>query len=143
MRWQLTTCFIIMAVGFSYGLYKLSYEVQALESELAGINREIEDNKQSVEILKAEWAYQNRPDTIQALTAKYLPLLLVAPYQVATFQDLPDRQMAPEVLEALDNPVPRRKPRFEWVYEEEGPDQQPAYTVASYNGASIIERQIK
>ena len=142
MRWQLTTCFILMAVGFSYGLYQLSYEVQALESELASINREIKENEQATEILKAEWAYQNRPDTIQALTAKYLPLLLVAPYQVATLQDLPDRQVAPEVLEALDNPVPRRKPRFEWVIEE-APEDGPSYTLASYGGGSLSEGRVK
>ena len=113
MRWNLTAMIGIVAVGVSYGLYQLSYEVQQLNSDLRFIRADIKENKQAIQILKAEWAYRNRPDILQELTVKYLPLLLVAPYQVAAFTDLPERELDPSVKSLVGVPIPRRKPRLE------------------------------
>jgi cell division protein FtsL len=129
MKWNLTIFFAVLFVGVSYGLYQLSYEVQELEKDLRAIKRTINDNEQGIEILKAEWAYQNRPKAIQELAGKYLPLLLVAPYQVAGLGDLPERQMDPGMRNILSMPVPRQKPRF--VTEQE-PVDQPDITLASF-----------
>ncbi len=139
MKLQLTAFSLSLVVGVSYGLYQLSYEVQTLERELAGLTNQIRENEQATEILKAEWAYQNRPDNIQALTAKYLPLLLVAPYQVAGLNDLPERSVDPKSLVGLSEPVPRQKPRFNWVYEIDGVEVGPNYTLASFTPSSRVE----
>ena len=110
MKWNLTV-FIVAAVAVvSYGLYQLSYEVQKLESDLRKLKAGIEDNREAVRVLKAEWAYENRPEKLQALAAEYLPLLLVAPYQVAEVDELPARAN-PFTLQARAIPVPRKKPR--------------------------------
>ncbi|MBE7636678.1 hypothetical protein GUA87_07455 [Sneathiella sp. P13V-1] len=139
MKWQLTAASLSLVVGVSYGLYQLSYEVQTLEGELAELNGKIRENEQATEILKAEWAYQNRPENIQALTAKYLPLLLVAPYQVAGLNDLPERTLDSNALAKLTDPVPRQKPRFNWVYEIDGVEVGPSYTLASFGLSSGVE----
>ncbi|WP_284223836.1 cell division protein FtsL, partial [Brevundimonas denitrificans] len=89
MRWNLTVFFLALFACVSYGLYQLSYEVQQLEDDLAGLRRGIENNHEAVKVLEAEWAYQNRPDVLQALAARHLPLLLIAPYQVAALDDIP------------------------------------------------------
>lgn len=117
MRWNLTALIVALVVGVSYGLYQLSYEVQGLTNDLKNVRAEIKKNEQAIQILKAEWAYKNRPDNLQALASKYLPLLLVAPYQVASFQDLPERDLDPNVREILGVPIPRRKPRLVTVAE--------------------------
>lgn len=117
MRWNFTLIIGVMVVAVSYGLYQLSYEVQQLNSDLHQIRKQIKENKQAVQILKAEWAYQNRPDNLHVLSVKYLPLLLVSPYQVAGFADLPDREISPDIKSIVGVPIPRRKPRIE-LYEE-------------------------
>ncbi|WP_025898437.1 cell division protein FtsL [Sneathiella glossodoripedis] len=113
MRWNLTVIIGVLVVVVSYGLYQLSYEVQQLNSDLRSIRSEIKENKQAVQILKAEWAYRNRPDYLKDLTAKYLPLLLVAPYQVASLQELPEREIDPSIKSLVGVPLPRRKPRLQ------------------------------
>jgi len=112
MRWNVMIVIGLIVAGVLYGLYQLSYKVQALNKDLRKIQAEIALNEQDIQILKAEWAYQNRPDALQALAAKYLPLVLVAPFQVATLQDLPDRAIGSQVATIAGIPVPRRKPRF-------------------------------
>ncbi len=113
MRWNFTVIIGLVVVAVSYGLYQLSYEVQQLNSDLRGIRAQIKENKQAVQILKAEWAYRNRPDHLKELTVKYLPLLLVAPYQVASLKDLPERELDPSIKSLVGVPIPRRKPRLE------------------------------
>ncbi|OUR79198.1 hypothetical protein A9Q83_05030 [Alphaproteobacteria bacterium 46_93_T64] len=122
MRWNLTIFISIVVVAVSYGLYQLSYEVQSLEKDIYKIRAEILENQQATQILKAEWAYQNRPEIIQELTAKYLPLLLVAPYQVASLQDLPERRIDPTIANIFSVPIPRAKPRFKQRREDAMPE---------------------
>jgi len=117
MRWNLTILISVVVIAVSYGLYQLSYEVQALEKNIGKVRSEILVNEQAIQILKAEWAYQNRPAAIQELTAKYLPLLLVAPYQVVALRELPERQMDPSVKNIFGVPIPRTKPRFKRIPE--------------------------
>ncbi|TNE33632.1 MAG: hypothetical protein EP348_12485 [Alphaproteobacteria bacterium] len=108
MKLNLTALSVVLIAGVSYGLYQLSYEVQQLEKDLARLDQGIVDNKENIRILKAEWTYQNRPDVLQAMASKYLPLLLIAPYQVASLDALPSVS-APEPTENV--PLPRLNPR--------------------------------
>jgi len=108
MKLNLTVLSLILVAAVSFGLYQLSYEVQGLEKNLAALNENITDNKETIRILKAEWTYQNRPDVLQALASKYLPLLLIAPYQVASVGEVPYPQVDPEQFSV---PVPQHNPR--------------------------------
>lgn len=112
MKWNITALLTVLVAIVSYGLYQLSYEVQKLTNDLSQLQVGIEKNKETIQVLKAEWAYENRPDNLQTLAAKHLPLLLVAPYQVSDITDLP-----PRVSDAFSNasravPVPRSSPKY-------------------------------
>ncbi|MCC3306649.1 hypothetical protein [Sneathiella sp. HT1-7] len=111
MKLNLTVISLVLVAAVSFGLYQLSYEVQELEKDLKGLNKGISENKESVRILKAEWTYQNRPDVLQALSSKHLPLLLIAPYQVASVGEVPYPQVDPEQYSV---PVPRHNPRRDY-----------------------------
>src|SRR5690606_20764119 len=89
MKLKLTMLSLVLFVAVSGGLYQLSYEVQELEREYAALNESIARNKEAIRILNAEWTYQNRPEVLQEMAGKYLPLLLIAPYQVASISDVP------------------------------------------------------
>lgn len=110
MKWNLTVILTVLVAVVSYGLYQLSYEVQQLGSDLKQLQSGIKDNKETIQVLKAEWAYENRPEVLQALAAKHLPLLLVAPYQVAEMSDLPSRSTDAFAEQTRSIPIPRSKP---------------------------------
>lgn len=106
------TIFLTLLAGVSvYFLYQLADEVQKLDSDLKKLQAGIEKNKESIRVLNAEWAYTNRPDNLQRLAAKHLPLLLVAPYQVAEITDLPARSTDAFATGVLAVPVPRARSR--------------------------------
>ncbi|MEX0584104.1 MAG: hypothetical protein WD185_10565 [Sneathiella sp.] len=118
MKLNLTVLTLVLFAAVSYGLYQLSYEVQELEKDLTSLNANIAENKEAVRILKAEWTYQNRPDVLQALASKYLPLLLIAPYQVASVGEVPYPPVDPEQYSV---PVPRYNPHRDYSPTERTP----------------------
>jgi cell division protein FtsL len=122
MKLNLTALTLLCVAGVSYGLYQLSYEVQGLEKKLEALDRSISDNNETIRILKAEWAYQNRPDVLQAMATKHLPLLLIAPYQVAGLDEIPQNTAA---LAETAVPLPRKKPRKSY----KSPQSKPLGTV--------------
>ncbi|OWJ62789.1 cell division protein FtsL [Inquilinus limosus] len=71
-------------------LFKTSYEVQALEGELRGVNRSILREQDSIRVMHAEWAFLNQPSRLQALTDQFTKLRPIAPTQmIASAADLP------------------------------------------------------
>ncbi|MZR32491.1 cell division protein FtsL [Sneathiella litorea] len=112
MKLNLTIISLVLVAAVSFGLYQLSYEVQGLEKNLKSLNQNISENKETIRILKAEWTYQNRPDVLQSLASKYLPLLLIAPYQVASVGEVPYPQIDPEQYTV---PIPRHNPRRDYT----------------------------
>ncbi|TSD88705.1 hypothetical protein FFK22_010505 [Mycobacterium sp. KBS0706] len=71
-------------------LFKTSYEVQALEGDLRGLNRSILREQDSIRVMHAEWAFLNQPSRLQALTDQFTKLRPIAPTQmVASAADIP------------------------------------------------------
>ncbi len=64
--------FIIGALIFS--LFQVKYKVYNLKRDLAEINRQMAADKESIRVLKAEWAYLNKPERVEKLAGKYLKL---------------------------------------------------------------------
>lgn len=77
------------AVGF--GLFHLKHEVQALDEELARLNRQILAEHQTIHVLKAEWSYFNQPQRLEALAQRHLDLTPMKPQQIGRLADLPRR----------------------------------------------------
>jgi hypothetical protein len=65
---------IVLAASLGFPLYLMKYEVQAVEEELQRVNREIVRNEEAIHVLKAEWAFLNRPDKLASLTVRHLEL---------------------------------------------------------------------
>lgn len=63
---------ITVIVVASFMLYRVKYEVQSLKSQVAEINKEIIQERESLRVVAAEWAYLNRPERLKMLSDKYL-----------------------------------------------------------------------
>lgn len=85
--------FLVLLVG-AFWLYQVKHEAKETERQIADLQRQIQEEKEALLLLKAEWSYLNRPDRVQELTerfAKQLGLSEVAPHQLGEANDLPER----------------------------------------------------
>lgn len=119
-------CALIM--GAFVLLYFVRYQTQNTQSEIAGIEQRILEEKEAIHVLRAEWSYLTRPERLKQLTAQLKDMEPVTQQKVIALTDIP-LQEAPEGLaeaashapqkellqqEAVD-PLPVARPRIEQV----------------------------
>jgi hypothetical protein len=64
--------------------YRVNYATQEALNRVAGLRAEIAAEREAVAVLRAEWAYLNRPDRLRALVTRHvveLGLTELAPEQ--------------------------------------------------------------
>ncbi|HEY7609074.1 MAG TPA: hypothetical protein VIF14_07565 [Alphaproteobacteria bacterium] len=81
----------LLFAGMVFGLYNLKAQVEEQEKELARIQRAIEDEREAIQVLRAEWSYLNHPERLRRLAAAKLELQPVAARQMASFERLAQR----------------------------------------------------
>ncbi|PGH53349.1 hypothetical protein CRT60_26005 [Azospirillum palustre] len=72
-------------------LFQTSYDVQDLEEKLAGLNRKIILEQESIQVLKAEWSYLNDPTKLEQMAQAYLTLQPTEPRQYLAMDLIPMR----------------------------------------------------
>lgn len=78
----------VLLMGGFYGLYSLSLQVRDVQRETTRLERQSREEHEAIRVLKAEWAYLNRPEYIQKMVDQ-LGLVQMAPGQLGTLADLP------------------------------------------------------
>lgn len=101
----------------STGLYFLEYEVKQMERQLARLDDGLRQDRQAIQVLRAEWSYLTTPDRLQKLAAKHrrsLELSPASPVQIAGLADLPARPVPVAIAQSGDGtwPVPMVKPMY-------------------------------
>lgn len=87
-------------------LFQTSYDVQDLEEKLAGLNRKIIQEQESIQILKAEWSYLNDPTKLEQMAQAYLALQPSEPRQYMAMDMIPMRPGDAVQPPAQTNPAP-------------------------------------
>ena len=75
---------ISLVIGLAFWAYQVNYQTQRAISESEALQRQIGDARSRLAILRAEWAYLNRPDRLRDLAEinfDRLGLLPLRPYQ--------------------------------------------------------------
>ena len=75
----------------SAGLYQVKYTVQELEDDLARRSRALHGERQAIHVLRAEWAYLNRPERLAELADRHLRMRAVSVTQIVDLDSLPMR----------------------------------------------------
>ncbi|NBO18117.1 MAG: hypothetical protein EBV03_02625 [Proteobacteria bacterium] len=88
---------IVVAV---FMLYKVKYQVQALQQEIAATSQQLRQEREALRVTSAEWAYLNRPERLQKLATKYLASTDVTVNQIAEIEEIP---FPSQSMAALDN----------------------------------------
>lgn len=86
---QTTLLFMVLAIGLALVLFGVKYEVQDVEEELAQLDQDIANERRSIHVLRAEWAYLNNPERLRGLAKSHLDLQPLAPEQLGSFASLP------------------------------------------------------
>lgn len=70
-------------------LYQLKHEVAALEAEHTRLARELAAERDAIHVLKAEWAFLDRPQRLATLAARHLELVPLGAEKIITIGALP------------------------------------------------------
>lgn len=89
---------LLVAIALGFGLFRLTYEVQTLEGELARVNRSIVSEREATHVLQAEWSYLNEPTRLEALTKKHLSLRATQDGRIRAVAEIPARPNAPAAI---------------------------------------------
>ena len=84
-----TLLWMLVIVVAAFMLYKVKYQVQALKTQVAETTHELEQEKQAMHVVAAEWAYLNRPERLQKLAEKYLHAKEMTVGQIAEVEAIP------------------------------------------------------
>jgi hypothetical protein len=83
---------IVLVVVAATWVYRVNYQTQAALDRVAAVRAEIDARREALSVLRAEWAYVNRPDWLHALAAPHaeaLGLGRLAPEQFAEVSEIP------------------------------------------------------
>lgn len=72
-----------------FGILVMKNQVQGLEKDLIGINKNIQDDIKSIHVLKAEWSHLNNPTRLRQLAMKHISLNPVQAEQIINYSALP------------------------------------------------------
>lgn len=90
MKFTLTTIFVyLLATISAVTLFWSSQSVQQGERKLRGMQAELEDLQDATRLLQAEWSYLTRPERLELLSARYLPLQAMQPEQLKAEFNMP------------------------------------------------------
>ena len=93
---------LLIVCGLGFGLFKVKYEVQSLEEELAKINRQTVTDQDAIHVLKAEWSYLTQPVRIGDMAGRHLALAPVTSGQMGSFDQLPVKSDKPAEADGGD-----------------------------------------
>ena len=102
-------------IGSAVYAYSIKYQTIYRTDQIAKLTRQIQQERDGLNMQRAEWAHLTRPDRIEPLADKYLTdLEMTRPNQMVTFAQLPERAMRGDEigkkLEALGLAEPTNTP---------------------------------
>lgn len=110
MRILIRVLTVIAVIGLGFWAYRENYRTQAALSDVRKLQSEIAGLRETLSVLKAEWAYLNRPDRLRELADinfDRLQLLPLVPEQFGAVEQVayPRRATDPGDATGLSEPV--------------------------------------
>lgn len=92
MIWRLLHIVVLAALVLAAAdVYKIKYELTLEAERVAKLRTELRREQDMIAALHAEWSKLDRPDRLQTLAQRHLPLKPVEPRQYDTIDRLPER----------------------------------------------------
>jgi cell division protein FtsL len=94
-------CLVLGLVALAYVIYQMKYESRSLDGQIATLGKQIDEERDAIAVLRAEWSLLNRPERIERLAQKYLKLAPAKPTQLVTLDTVSDRDFDRTRLEGV------------------------------------------
>jgi cell division protein FtsL len=121
-------CLVLGLVALACVIYQVKYQARGLDAEIRALNGQIDEERDAIAVLRAEWSLLNRPERIERLAQKHLKLAPAKPVQIVTLDKVTDRDFDRTRLEqAPPAPVPDSAP----AAKSTPPGAKPKVSVAS------------
>lgn len=78
----------LVVMGLAFWAYRENYRTQAAIADMRQIQREIGGLREDLGVLRAEWAYLNRPDRLRELVDLNFDRLQLIPREAGQVMDL-------------------------------------------------------
>lgn len=91
---------VLLMLGAGFWTYEVKYAAQQRAQEVRGLERKIESERDTADLLRARWALATAPARLERLATQYsaeLQLQPIAPRQIAAVAEIPER--LPEAIE--------------------------------------------
>lgn len=105
MRAVLYIFTMCMVIGLAFWAYRENYATQHALSETDKLRKEIRVAHSRLAVLRAEWAYQNRPDRLRDLAELNFERLGLLPLRPAQFGHVDQVEYPVQELLPITNPV--------------------------------------
>ncbi|HET9936333.1 MAG TPA: hypothetical protein VFQ29_07775 [Methyloceanibacter sp.] len=144
-------CLVLGLVALACVIYQVKYQAKGLDAEIKALNGHIDEERDAIAVLRAEWSLLNRPERIERLAQKHLKLAPAKPVQIVTLDKVTDRDFDPARLKqeapapAPDAPAakstpPEGKPKVSIASAPEGESTQ-AWPAAKIERSAEDEAQ--
>jgi cell division protein FtsL len=110
MQRFVNVCLVLGLVALAYVIYQVKYETRAFDAEIVSLNTKIDEERDAIAVLRAEWSLLNRPERIERLAKKYLKLAPAKPLQLVTVDTVSDRDFDRTRIEVAA-PAPEQLPK--------------------------------
>ena len=137
-------CLVLGLVALAYVIYQVKYEARALDEEIVSLGKQVDQERDALAVLRAEWSLLNRPERIERLAQKYLKLAPTQPRQLVTVDTVSDRDFARsqfEMAAAATSPratAQATKPAVMPGAAIATAEAEPAITAAPWPAAKIV-----
>ena len=99
MRRMTVPLCIVAALAIAMGLFTLKQRVGSLENELIQVQRDIGGHRETIQVLRNEWAFLNRPARIAEQAENMLGMGHLPPSRLIRLEDLPARLPSNSIMQ--------------------------------------------
>jgi hypothetical protein len=97
IRW-LQVVSVVAAAGAAIFVFQIKYRAEAVAERAATLQRELDQENETLSLLKAEWSLLIQPARVQALVERHADVLQLEPLdpsQITKIENLPMRPKGP------------------------------------------------